>query len=273
MNFFWIFFVFSMLQPLVAQRVLEMQRLGLIRELEKKRGSRVVTLIHRQESMSILGFPLMRYIDINDSEKIIKLIRNTPDEMPLDIILHTPGGLVLAASQIALALKRRKGKVTVFVPYYAMSGGTFIALAADEIIMGEHAVLGPIDPQLEGCAAPSILAVMKRKEINDIDDKTIILADMADKAIRQVHQLAVVLLSEHLDGAKADEIARTLVSGQWTHDYPISYENAEHMGLLVTAQVPEEVYDLMNLFPQPAQKQSTVEYFPLPLKKRSSAAL
>ena len=36
--------------------------------------------------------------------------------------VDTPGGLVLAATQIARAIQGHKGKVTVFVPHYAMSG-------------------------------------------------------------------------------------------------------------------------------------------------------
>jgi ClpP class serine protease len=56
--------------------------------------------------------------------------------------------LVLAALQIAWAIREHEGKVTVIVPHYAMSGGTLIAPSADEIVMSKHAVLGPIDPQL-----------------------------------------------------------------------------------------------------------------------------
>ena len=72
-------------------------------------------------------------------------------------ILHTPGGLVLASEQIAQALLRRTGRVTVFVPHYAMSGGTLIALAADEIVMDPNAVLGPVDPQIGEYPAASIM--------------------------------------------------------------------------------------------------------------------
>jgi len=64
------------------------------------------------------------------------------------MVLHTPGGLVLASEQIALALEKHPSKVTVFIPHYAMSGGTMIALAADEIVLDENAVMGPVDPQL-----------------------------------------------------------------------------------------------------------------------------
>ena len=183
---FWFFFIFSVLSPWFKQKTLESSRMGIINRLEKKRGSRVIAMIHRQETMSILGIPLVRYINIEDSEAILRAIRLTDENVPIDIILHTPGGLVLATEQIAHALLRRKGKVTVFIPHYAMSGGTMISIAADEIVMDENAVLGPVDPQLGQYPAISILNVLKDKDRNKIDDETLIQADMARKAITQV---------------------------------------------------------------------------------------
>ena len=140
---FWLFFIFLAVLPMIRQRMLESARLSLIRQIEKKRGSRVIGLIHRQESLALFGVPLFRFISIEDSEEVLRAIRMTPPDMPIDIILHTPGGLVLASQQIACALCDHKAKVTAFVPHYAMSGGTLIALAADEIVMDPHAVLGP----------------------------------------------------------------------------------------------------------------------------------
>jgi ClpP class serine protease len=118
--------------------------------------------------------------------------------VPLDIILHTPGGLVLAALQIARAIGDHKAKVTVFVPHYAMSGGTLIALAADEIVMSRYAVLGPVDPQLGQSPAASILKVVEQKPIAEIDDDTLVKADIARKAIAQVKQV----VTGHLDSAQ-----------------------------------------------------------------------
>ena len=126
-----------------------------------KPDCRVILLVHRQETMSFLGFPVLRYIDINDAEEVIRAIQLTDEEVPIDLVLHTPGGLVLASLQIARAVRARKGKVTVFVPHYAMSGGTLIALAADEIVMDSHAVLGPVDPQLGEYPAASLIKVVQ----------------------------------------------------------------------------------------------------------------
>src|SRR3990172_1982872 len=188
-NLLWLFLIVSAVMPMIQARLLAMARLRLLRRSERQRGSRVITLIHRQESRSILGIPVARYIDIDDSEQVLRAIRLTPRDMPIDLILHTPGGLVLATEQIANALKNHQAKVTVLIPHYAMSGGSMLALAADEILMDENAVLGPIDPQVGEYPAASLLELMRIKPISEIEDKSIILADVAQKAITQVSSL------------------------------------------------------------------------------------
>jgi len=264
MDLFWIFFAIVALQPVLKQRLLQASRQRLIAALEKRRGSRVILLVHRQETMSFLGFPIFRYIDINDSEEVLRAIHLTDPEVPLDIVLHTPGGLVLASLQIARAIHKHPGKVTVFIPHYAMSGGTLIALAADEIIMSPDAVLGPVDPQLGQYPAASLLRAVERKPVAELDDQTLILADQAEKAIKQVRESVRELLSDKYDPAKADELARLLSEGTWTHDHPITYDDAKAMGLHVSDEMPREVYQIMSLFPQPVRQQPSVEYIPLP---------
>jgi ClpP class serine protease len=267
MGFFdllWLFFIFSALQPMLQQRLLEMRRLRLLARLERLRGSRAIAMVHREETMSLLGFPLMRYIDINDSEAVLRAIQFTAPNLPIDLILHTPGGLVLAAGQIANALRSHKGKVTVFVPHYAMSGGTLIAMAADAIIMDPNAVLGPVDPQLGQWPAASILTVLEQKEPKDIDDETLIRADIGRKAISQVETTVQELLSERMPDDRAKALAVQLASGTWTHDYPITAARATELGLPVSTAMPPEVYEFMQLFPQPTRSRSSVEYVPVP---------
>jgi len=265
-NILWIFLIISSLQPVVRQRILEAARRRILRELEVKRSSRVIVLIHRQETLALLGFPLARYIDITDSEDLLRAIKLTDPEIPIDLILHTPGGLVLAAEQIAYALCRHKSKVTVFVPHYAMSGGTLIALAADEIVMDDNAVLGPVDPQLGQSPAVSVLAVLKQKELNKIDDQTLIMADVARKALNQVQATIAKLLEtgRGMPAKQAKQLALVLSSGKWTHDYPITVDEAREMGLEISTEMPQEVYRLMSLYPQSAQRRPSVEYIPGP---------
>ena len=270
MQIFWLFFMLTALQPVITQRLLEASRKRLIARIERERKSRVVLLVHRQETMSLLGFPVFRYIDVDDSEEVIRAIHLTDPEIPLDLVLHTPGGLVLAATQIARAVLKRKGKVTVFVPHYAMSGGTLIALAAKEIVMSEDAVLGPVDPQLGQQPAASILKVLRQKPIAEVDDQTLILADQAGKAVAQMEQEVGELLADKYPGEKAQELAKLMTSGTWTHDYPITYERALALGLRVNDKIPEDMLHLMQLYPQPTRRQPSVEYLPLPYRSGRS---
>ncbi len=269
-DFFWLFLVMASLQPLLRQRILDATRQRAIARLESERGSRVILLVHRQETMSLLGFPVMRYIDVHDSEDILRAIHMTDPDVPLDLIVHTPGGLVLAALQIARAIKKHRAPVTVFVPHYAMSGGTLIALAADSIVMGPHAVLGPLDPQLGKYPAPSLVKVTQAKPIEHVDDETLILADMAEKAIRQLQDAILELVEDRLGTEKGRDLAQKLTEGHWTHDYPLTPETAEAMGLPVSTEMPELVYQLMALYPQPVRRLPSVEYLPEPRTGRGS---
>jgi len=262
MDVFWVFIMLTSLQPVLKQRWIEASRRLLIARLEKKRGSRIIVLAHRQETMSFLGFPLVRYIDVNDSEEVIRAIHLTDANVPIDIILHTPGGLVLAATQIASAINRRKGKVTAFVPHYAMSGGTLIALAADEIVMSDHAVMGPVDPQVGQYAAASVLKAVAQKSKDRVDDETLILADQAAKAIQQVHNTVAELLRGKYPDPVVSNLATMLSEGRWTHDFPITFDYAKELGLHVSSEMPPEILDLMALYPQPVRSLPTVEYLP-----------
>ena len=263
----WIVILFMALQPMLTGRWATMQRVRMIRAIEQAHGSRVITMIHRQERRSLFGFSVARHIDLEDAQTIIAAIKETPRDMPIDLILHTPGGLVLAAMQIARAVEAHPAKVSVYVPVYAMSGGTLIALAADEIVMGEFSVLGPIDPQIGGLPAASIAKVPKIKPIEHVFDLTLVLADVSEKAIEQVKRGAVELLTPQMEETAARALAEKLAGGYWTHDYALTAEEAKSLGLPIRVAMPNEVLDLMKLYPQPVQ-QSGVDFLPVDLPRR-----
>jgi ClpP class serine protease len=263
---FLLFFLF-LLVPMISQRVLASRRYRAIQKLERVRGSRVITLIHRQESVSLLGLPLRRFIDVEDSEQVLRAIRLTPDTVPIDLVAHTPGGLVLAAEQIARALDRHPAKVTVLVPHYAMSGGTLLALAADEIVMDENAVLGPVDPQVGQWPAASIIRVTESKPLERVNDETLILADLARKAQTQIREVVLKVLRDDFPEDRAQYLANELTSGKWTHDYPLNVETLVGFGLPITTNLPVEVFELMDLYPQVGRQRPSVQYVPVPYKE------
>jgi ClpP class serine protease len=264
-SLFWLFIILSSLQPALRQRWLDAQRYATLRLLQRERRSRVILLIHRQETISFLGLPLARYIDINDSEDVLRAIDSTPNRTPIDLVLHTPGGLVLAAEQIARALRAHEAKVTVFVPHYAMSGGTLLALAANEIVMDSHAVLGPVDPQLGDMAAASLLRVVEQKDVNRIDDRTLMLADIGRKALVQVTDTVFELLEGRMPADQARTVVEQLGTGVYTHDYPVTFTKAKALGLPVSTKLPKAIRGLMSLYPQTHQRRPSVEWVPDPV--------
>jgi ClpP class serine protease len=264
-------FVLVVLPPL-QRWILSTRRTRALAAIQRERKSRVIALIHRQETIGFLGVPLYRFIDIDDSEAVLRAIRLTPDDTPIDLILHTPGGLVLASEQIAHALRAHPAKVTVFVPHYAMSGGTLLALAADEIRMDAAAVLGPVDPQLGDLPAASIVRVVAKKPVERLDDRTLVMADVAEKALRHMTEVVRGLLGHHLDAKKADTVAEQLSGGHYTHDDPITVEEAKELGLPVEVGLPAEAYELMELFPQAGRRRPSVQYVPLPVSPERSPA-
>jgi ClpP class serine protease len=262
LSLLWIFFILASLQPTVQRQMLVAARRRRLAVLSREREATVITLIHRQETMALLGFPIFRYIDIDDAEGVLRAIRDTPDGRSIEVILHTPGGLVLAASQIAAALADHSGRVTAVVPHYAMSGGTLIALAADEVVLDAHSVLGPVDPQLGKYAARSIVEVAERP--GDHSDETLLLSDVARKALVQTESFTRRLLEPRMDPARAREVARLMATGTWTHDHPLFVSELQALGLPVRVGVPEGERELMTLYPQPRGREPAVEYVPGP---------
>jgi ClpP class serine protease len=262
LDWLWLFFIFSSLQPIIQRSLLAMNRRRIMATIAARRDATVITLIHRQETISLLGIPLARYIDIDDAESVLRAIRETPAKKTIEIILHTPGGLVLAASQIARALSDHDGRIVAVVPHYAMSGGTLIALAADEIMIDRHAALGPVDPQLGQYPARSLVDVAAMPGRHD--DQTLLLADVGRKAMRQVTLTVQKLLEKHMEPARAKEVAELMSTGVWTHDHPLMAPELEQLGLPVKVGVPTEERALMDLFPQPRGRQASVEYVPSP---------
>lgn len=260
---FWLVLIAVVIQQVYGANRPEVARNQLLERFQQERKSRVIALIHRQDVVTLFGVPVSSSISIEDSEAVLRAIRLTPENQPIDVILHTPGGLVLAAEQIAKALIQRKAKVTAFVPHYAMSGGSLIALAADEIVMDPNAVLGPVDPQVGSMPAASIVKILTIKKPENIDDDTLILADVATKARTQVGAFVADVLTKHLPKPKAVALATTLSDGRWTHDFPITVEMAKGLGLPITTDMPRTVYDLMDLYPQGGRGRPSVLYVPL----------
>lgn len=223
------------------------RRRDVVEHLEAERETKVVTLIHRREIWeddTLEGE--MDHLTIEDSEFVLTQIRNTSPQRPIDIVMHTPGGLALAAEMIATAVKLHTAEVTAIVPFYAMSGGTLIALAADEILMEPYSVLGPVDPQVGGWPAGALIRLTEKKPIETITDQILLLSEIARTSLASVQRFILWLLADKLPAKVAVQAAEFLTGGYISHDTPVMLDTVQTLGLSVQATVPDRVYELFE---------------------------
>ena len=150
-----------------------------------------------------------------------------------------------------------------------MSGGTLIALAADEIVMSRHAVLGPIDPQLGQSPAASLLKVVEQKPIAEIDDQTLVMADVGTESHRAGQAVCQRFLKRRLPEDSRSPRGEAFDWDMRRTTTPLFAATAKELGLPVSAEMPNDVLELMKLYPQPVRTQSGggVEYLPVPRRK------
>jgi len=160
-------------------------------------------------------------------------------EGPVDVIIHVWGGVIAAVDPIVHALVAYPGRVTVHVPYMAYSGGTMVALAADTIVMGEYAILGPVDPQIAGFAASDLERLMSAKSPDRIRDEFHLLASIGRKADNETRGLVRELV-------KSEAAVDALTSGTTTHGAGITPERARELGLPVKTGVPAAYSELID---------------------------
>lgn len=226
----------------------------ILARLEAKRGSRVIAIVHREHSKR-------NWLDVIDLEDALTAIRKAPKDKPLDIILHSAGGLIRASQQIARAIHAHRGKTTVFVPYYALGSTTFMAFAADEIVMSAHAALSPVDPFVGAGPASSVLEAIKGKPIERVEDETVISADIAKKMLDEARKLTCELMDDVRDHNAVCRLADELVSGKWSRDRAITAPLAKELGLNVSLQMPNDVYELVRSCRRASEKDmSSVAY-------------
>jgi ClpP class serine protease len=249
---------YAVIAPRWTMGRLRRRRREVLAALEREQGARVLTLVHGKAPLSLLGWPVYGIIDMDDAESVLRGIRRAGDR-PIDLVLHTPGGQYHAALQIARALRHHKARTRVLVPHVAMSGGTLIALGADEIVMDPDAVMGPVDPQLGDLlrgwhSAASWVKVAQQKGA-EADDGTLALADVSSKLLEGTRRAVLELVEGKV--REPDRLLERLVDGGLAHGYPLSPREMRELGLPVRTDLPPKVHELLALYRGP--RRGTVE--------------
>ena len=156
---------------------------------------------------------------------------------PFDLILHTPGGEVFATQLLSTVLRAYPGRIRAIVPVYAMSGGTFLALSCDEILLGETACLGPVDPQVGSLfsrgSARAWQEVVRRKG-RRADDFSIQMAFLGKQYTQTLERAVDDLLARKVpDPAVRARAVERLTSGEVEHGRPLTVADLWGLGIPV----------------------------------------
>jgi len=127
-----------------------------IQELHKKTGRNLIVYASKWTA----GDAVPNLVSINDEDvqAFMEAVHGLKGDN-LDLMLHTGGGSAEATDAIVSYLRQKFANIRVIIPQAAMSAGTMLACAADEIVMGKHSSIGPIDPQFILNTATGIQAV------------------------------------------------------------------------------------------------------------------
>lgn len=224
----------------------------LITSYQDEHDSEVMFIDHFEKSVSVFGSYLYgstTSLDKNDAINFLSKLRGIPSDKDLDIIIHTNGGSLFAAETIINAIFSRKGKVRIHIPYYACSAGTLIALAADEIIMHEHAYIGPIDPQYTmGISATSISKFDASSSTSWVGDVVQLMKSDSDRSITRVKGLVSKICSSRaIHDNEDDHLCDELASGKYNHDQPIFYRDIQEKKLLKNISIDIDK-DIIKIF-------------------------
>jgi ClpP class serine protease len=219
-----------------------------VRAIERSwRGTVVIDVVH-DISESLTGRDKLPVrISYEQAFEIAERIRSAKGH-PIAVILHTLGGYAFPSEMIAQALKNFKGRKTAYVPYVAMSGGTAIALATDEIHMGPDAALGPIDAQYHGFPADAYARLIKEKSKDRIDDSTLLISYIVEQREQDARERAFELMNPRHIKDKSDpkKVINALMDESKHHGSRISADAAEKLGIRVARSCPKEVYTLVD---------------------------
>lgn len=202
----------------------------------------IIEIIHDLSPYSLGPAGLPAEITFEQAFEIVRQIR-AAQGAPIAIVIHTMGGYSFPSDMIAKALVEHKGRKVTLVPYTAMSGGTLIALATEEVFMGSAAALGPIDTQYWGWPASAYTHLKQAKSLDKIDDSNIMRSYLAEK----FEETAVSRAKSRINAKHRASVGDELTTGGRYHGDPISAEEAKKLGINVADKgCPKDAFTLVD---------------------------
>jgi len=181
------------------------------------------------------------------------MFKNIDVKEKLNIIIHTEGGISCYADAISYLLATNDIDVHTYIPEYAQSAGTIMAIAGNKIHCNWYSLFSPIDTQLDyipgseinddiSFSARHIQTIGKTKEDPCMDK-------LQGLEAKDHHEEELFLVNKLLkNNSNKDEIIKKLVNTKFSHEFNITYNDMKKMGLPVDLDIEKYIFDIFELF-------------------------
>lgn len=223
-----------------------------LKEYEENHETKVIFINHKYENgmYGISFFSSYQALVMEDSKQFIDIMRTLDDDTHITLILNTTGGSLSAAEIIIHSLATHKGKLTTYIPYKAMSAGTLIALASDEIYMDKNAYCGQCDPQIfGGFSACNIIKYCDEFSSSPmIGGFAKLVKSQAETSMNRIKNVVKWINDQKNSGYDIELIEEHLLEGKFDHDMPLFTKDLENILPNIKTGIPDDIMDLYKLF-------------------------
>lgn len=199
-------------------------------------------------------------IPINKSQSFIKKLKeNSKTDKPIYLIIHSTGGSVVESDIIINAIMRHNNPIYTFVPAYAESAATLIALTGQQIFMDSYSYMTPTDTQLHvqfdnndkvfgSKVLMDYLNIILRKNVK-IQDPIFVLDALDAKMYHKdnIETLKKIMFRKNISRTNINKIIDILGSGNLPHHYPIGPDDLQKLGIPIE-NYPEDVAKISKLY-------------------------
>jgi hypothetical protein len=222
-----------------------------IAEYEKNNNTKIVFICPDNKGTYSINKYLGTDQKLSDADGIafIQKINSFSETQNIDLIINTTGGSLLPAQVIISSMLKHKGIITAHIPYFAMSAGTLIALAAHKINLGKNGWMGQVDPQLYGGYLPA--ATIKKYltytqgRSGFFTDVMMFFDSIGSVAFGNINDIMREIHSKRFPQVTWQMIEKVFIHGTNAHDYPLTFEKVAFVST-INDGVSKEIMDIFE---------------------------
>lgn len=228
----------------------------LIHKIENKYKSKFIFIRDTNKTFidKILMYIYNNYvISINDNNSLRKIL-STNNNKNIIMLIESVGGYISSSDSMLNLLNHHKPIKHAYIPVYAMSAATLLALSCDKIYMDKCAVFGPTDPQImvfnDMVSFRSVLQIIENKSINKISDKLLMAyyeyKKMYDDNVKQIKQCINKHKKKNISDDDVEEIVKTFTLGNLPHHTEIVLNDLTKV-LNINNTIPAHILTIHSL--------------------------